>query len=276
MSAGLRAHDLGSSVLLVEKGPSYGGSSAMSGGVCWVGDNPHMKRAGIPDSEAETLDYLRHITKGEASDAHLETYVRESKRMVGYFADNTHLTFDALAQVHRLLPGGSGREARRALDGALPFRRLPPRPGAAEPAPAGRERPGHGQVHDHGEARPALHHPEPRLDAHDPVGAPQVRLPRRQAEEVRPRHLPDERQRPDGPAAPVPARSGRADLARLPGPGAGHRGRARDRRGRRERRPALPGRGAPGRARRGRRLRPQPRHAAGARPGARVGRVDRG
>ena len=34
MSAGIRGSDLGLDVLLVEKGETYGGSSAMSGGVC--------------------------------------------------------------------------------------------------------------------------------------------------------------------------------------------------------------------------------------------------
>jgi 3-oxosteroid 1-dehydrogenase len=69
-----RAHDLGLSALVIEKSDAYGGSSAMSGGVCWVGNNPHMKRAGIADSDEEVLTYLRAITKGEASDAHLTAY----------------------------------------------------------------------------------------------------------------------------------------------------------------------------------------------------------
>ncbi len=36
MAAGIRASDLGAEVLLLEKSPHFGGSTAMSGGVCWV------------------------------------------------------------------------------------------------------------------------------------------------------------------------------------------------------------------------------------------------
>jgi len=96
MAAGIRARDLGLDVLLVEKGDVYGGSSAMSGGVCWVGNNPHMRKYGIADSDEETLTYLRHITRGETADEQLRTYVVESKRMLAYLAERTRLTFDAL------------------------------------------------------------------------------------------------------------------------------------------------------------------------------------
>ncbi len=96
MAAAVRAHDLGLRALIVEKSDVYGGSSAMSGGVCWVGNNRHMKKYGIADSDEEVLTYLEAITKGEASRAHLVTYRDESKRMIDYLADKTHLRFDAL------------------------------------------------------------------------------------------------------------------------------------------------------------------------------------
>lgn len=96
MASAIRAHDLGLSVLIVEKSDVYGGSSAMSGGVCWVGNNPYMKKYGISDSDEEVLTYLEAITKGEASREHLVTYRDASKRMVSYFAEKTHVIFDAL------------------------------------------------------------------------------------------------------------------------------------------------------------------------------------
>src|SRR5438105_851014 len=96
MSGAIRAHDLGLSVLIVEKGETYGGSSAMSGGVCWVGNNPSMKERGVADSDEEVLTYLKAITRGEASEEHLRTYRDESKRMIAYFEKMTWLRFDAL------------------------------------------------------------------------------------------------------------------------------------------------------------------------------------
>jgi len=109
MSAGIRANDLGLDTLLVEKSATYGGSTAMSGGVCWVGNNSKIARAGIPDSDEETLEYLRAITKGEVAEERLGTYVRESKRMLEYFADHTEVSFEPLEEYsdyYAELPGG--------------------------------------------------------------------------------------------------------------------------------------------------------------------------
>lgn len=108
MGAGIRAKDLGLDVVLVEKGESYGGSSAMSGGVCWVGNNRYMSKYGIADSDEETLTYLKHITKGEVPEEYLRTYVSESKRMVDYFAEKTHLTFDSLDKYTDYYPEAPG------------------------------------------------------------------------------------------------------------------------------------------------------------------------
>lgn len=108
MAAGIRGKDLGLDVVLVEKGESYGGSSAMSGGVCWVGNNRYMSKYGLSDSDEETLTYLKSITKGEVPEEYLRTYVSESKRMVDYFAEKTHLTFDSLDKYTDYYPEAPG------------------------------------------------------------------------------------------------------------------------------------------------------------------------
>ncbi|RMF15690.1 MAG: FAD-dependent oxidoreductase, partial [Candidatus Dadabacteria bacterium] len=95
MAAALRGHDLGSKVLVVEKGDLFGGSTAISGGVCWVGNNRHMKKAGIADSDEEVLTYLRHITKGEVPDEKIVTYARESKRVIDYLHEHSDVKFTA-------------------------------------------------------------------------------------------------------------------------------------------------------------------------------------
>lgn len=108
MAAGVRGKDLGLDVLLVEKAETYGGSSAMSGGVCWVGANPHMAKYGLADSEEETLTYLKSITQGEVDESYLRTYVTESIRMTRYFAEKTRLTFDALDKYTDYYPEAPG------------------------------------------------------------------------------------------------------------------------------------------------------------------------
>lgn len=54
----LGAADEGLSVLIVEGGAKWGGSTAMSGGGMWMPDNPLMRRAGVGDSREEALTYL--------------------------------------------------------------------------------------------------------------------------------------------------------------------------------------------------------------------------
>lgn len=108
LAGAIRAHDLGMKVLVVEKGDTYGGSSAMSGGVCWVGNNPHMKKYGLADSDDEVLTYLESITKGEVAREYLVTYRDESKRMIAYFADKTRLEFDSLDRYTDYYPEAPG------------------------------------------------------------------------------------------------------------------------------------------------------------------------
>ena len=121
MAAGIRGSDLGLDVLLVEKGKTYGGSSAMSGGVCWVGNNLHMSHCGIPDSDEDTLKYLKHITQGEVPEELLVNYRDNSKRMVEYFAQHTHLEFMPLTEYTDYYPEApGGKPGGRSME-PVPF-----------------------------------------------------------------------------------------------------------------------------------------------------------
>lgn len=121
MGAAVRAHDLGLDVLLVEKSELYGGNSAMSGGVCWIANNPGMAKEGIADSDEEGLQYLKHITKGEVPDDRLMLYIRESKRVLAYLHEKTHVRYVPLAKYTDYYPEApGGRPGGRSMD-PLPF-----------------------------------------------------------------------------------------------------------------------------------------------------------
>ena len=121
MGAAVRGHDLGMEVLLVEKSEVYGGNSAMSGGVCWVANNPGMAAEGIPDSDEDGFEYLKHITKGEVPDDRLWLYIRESKRVLAYLHDKTHVRYIPLAKYTDYYPEApGGRPGGRSMD-PLPF-----------------------------------------------------------------------------------------------------------------------------------------------------------
>ena len=121
LSAAIRASDLGMSTVVIEKSDQYGGSTAMSGGVCWVANNSKMKRAGIADSDEDGLLYLKSITKGEVSSARLETYIRESKRTVDYLEKHSEIRFDALEKYTDYYPEApGGRSGGRSME-SRPF-----------------------------------------------------------------------------------------------------------------------------------------------------------
>src|ERR1700761_3457409 len=59
LAAALAASVDGAKGLVLEKSAVLGGTTAMSSAGTWVPDNHHMHAAGIDDSAAETLTYLR-------------------------------------------------------------------------------------------------------------------------------------------------------------------------------------------------------------------------
>ena len=118
LCAALRAHDLGLKVLIIEKSEHYGGSTAMSGGVCWVPNNPTMR---LPDSDEEGLAYLREITGDEGDVEALSTYVRESQRLVHYLTKHTRVRFDAIQKYADYYPEARGGKAGGRSMESRPF-----------------------------------------------------------------------------------------------------------------------------------------------------------
>lgn len=108
-AAAVRAHDLGAKVLVLEASDQYGGSTAISGGVVWIPNNPQLPSRGIDDSPDDAFTYLKHITLGQVSDERLRAYVEQSRRMHDYMAEHTHLVLDSLEEYsdyYREAPGG--------------------------------------------------------------------------------------------------------------------------------------------------------------------------
>ncbi|MEM8606314.1 MAG: FAD-binding protein [Myxococcota bacterium] len=121
MAGAIRAHDLGLQVVVAEKSEVFGGNTAMSGGVCWVANNPGMAGEGIADSDDEGFTYLKHITRGEVPDERLWLYVRESKRVLAYLQKKTHVRYVPLAKYTDYYPEApGGRPGGRSMD-PVPF-----------------------------------------------------------------------------------------------------------------------------------------------------------
>ncbi|WP_373077442.1 FAD-dependent oxidoreductase [Zhongshania sp.] len=89
MCSALVAREAGKSVLILEKTPLIGGTTARSGGVMWIPNNRFMKRDGVDDSFEKATTYLDGVigdsddTPG-ASRERRHTYLREGPQMVDF------------------------------------------------------------------------------------------------------------------------------------------------------------------------------------------------
>jgi 3-oxosteroid 1-dehydrogenase len=116
--AAVRASDLGLDVLVVEKGSTWGGSTAMSAGAVWLPNNRAMKELGLDDSEDEGVKYMTHLTGGTIPEERIRTFIHEGNRMIDYLAARTHVCFESLGTYPDYVPEDPG--------GALGGRSLDP------------------------------------------------------------------------------------------------------------------------------------------------------
>lgn len=92
MCSALVAREAGKSVLILEKTPLIGGTTARSGGVMWIPNNRFMKRDGVIDSLELATTYLDSVvgdhddTPG-ASRERRRTYLQEGPNMVDFLVE---------------------------------------------------------------------------------------------------------------------------------------------------------------------------------------------
>ena len=88
MSAALVAKTMGKRALIIEKTDKVGGSTALSGGVMWVPNNPVSLRAGVPDSMEQARAYLDACIGDSApkySGPRKEAYLVEGPKAIAFF-----------------------------------------------------------------------------------------------------------------------------------------------------------------------------------------------
>jgi 3-oxosteroid 1-dehydrogenase len=121
LTAAVSAHDLGQSVVVLEKSDQYGGTSAISGGGVWVPCNHLLAAAGASDSHDEALTYLKAATRGMVAEARLLAYLEHAPKMLRYLEEKTWLKYRAMtaySDYYPHLPGA--KPGSRTLD-PLPF-----------------------------------------------------------------------------------------------------------------------------------------------------------
>jgi succinate dehydrogenase/fumarate reductase flavoprotein subunit len=116
MAAAVAARKKGLEVLVLEKEPLYGGTTARSGGVLWVPNNPISTFKPEPDSMEAARTYLRHECGAFYDDERVEAFLQNGPRMVDFFNNETAVSLIALPEYpdyHAESPGG--RAAGRSI-----------------------------------------------------------------------------------------------------------------------------------------------------------------
>lgn len=93
LSAAVTAARLGLKVIVVEKDPQYGGTTAWSGGWMWIPRNPLALEAGLTEEIDKPLSYLRHELGEQFDEARARAFLDNGPRMVEFFRSQTALQF---------------------------------------------------------------------------------------------------------------------------------------------------------------------------------------
>lgn len=123
LSSAVSAAHRGLKVIVAEKEPVFGGTTARSGGWSWIPNNGPAKRAGIDDSVEKARTYMQHEAGEHFDAARVDAFLEAGPKAVEFFEKNTSLQFDlgpTFADYHPTAPGGmdAGRSiVARPIDG---------------------------------------------------------------------------------------------------------------------------------------------------------------
>ena len=114
MVAALAAHDAGAKVGVFEKADVIGGTTALSGGVCWLPCNHLAAQAGLHDSREDALTYLQSLSHGLISDELAEALVDGTPKVLEFLETKTPLRFQLLPipDYHAERPGAKPKGGR--------------------------------------------------------------------------------------------------------------------------------------------------------------------
>jgi succinate dehydrogenase/fumarate reductase flavoprotein subunit len=112
MSAAVTAAKLGLDVVVLEKEPLFGGTTARSGGVLWLPGNPVSRGLGFADSIEDARTYMKHETGDNYDAGRVDAFLRMAPEAVQFFQENTAVQFDPLMAFPDYHPSAPG-----AVDG---------------------------------------------------------------------------------------------------------------------------------------------------------------
>ena len=109
LSTAIVARKCGLNVIIIEKEPYFGGTTAFSGGVLWIPGTRHARDAGVADSREAARTYLQHETGNQFDDAAIDAFLDAGPRMLDFFERETEAKFvlSAYPDYHPDVEGGA-------------------------------------------------------------------------------------------------------------------------------------------------------------------------
>ncbi|MBB1042105.1 MULTISPECIES: 3-oxosteroid 1-dehydrogenase [unclassified Dietzia] len=108
MTAALAAAKKGLSVVLVEKAPHYGGSTARSGGGVWIPGNSVLRRDGVQDTPEAARTYLRAIVGDVVAPERIDAYVDRGPEVLDFVLANSPLEMEWVVDYSDYYPESPG------------------------------------------------------------------------------------------------------------------------------------------------------------------------
>ncbi|OKO71526.1 3-oxosteroid 1-dehydrogenase [Bradyrhizobium sp. NAS96.2] len=110
LSAAVTAGHHGLKVLVVEKEPRFGGTTARSGGWLWIPGTSLARAWGIEENPDQAKTYLRHEAGNSFDAARVDAFLTEGPKAVDFFTTKTAVRFDmplTFPDYHAEAPGGA-------------------------------------------------------------------------------------------------------------------------------------------------------------------------
>ncbi|WP_233849148.1 FAD-dependent oxidoreductase [Paraburkholderia sp. HD33-4] len=93
LSTAITARKHGLDVVVIEKEPFFGGTTAFSGGVLWIPGNRHASSNGVSDTREAALTYMRNETGACFDAAAVDAFLDTGPEMLDFFERETTVKF---------------------------------------------------------------------------------------------------------------------------------------------------------------------------------------
>lgn len=109
LACAITAKKRGLDVVVLEKEPVFGGTTALSGGVLWIPLNQHGLKQNPADTAEQVRAFLRHECGQFYDDATVDAFVEHGPKMVDFFERETEMQFlpTLYPDYHPDAPGGA-------------------------------------------------------------------------------------------------------------------------------------------------------------------------